>query len=182
MFRLVCVAVLALCAQAVSIQVVFENIGQSGISILAGGVKEGPGVEIADDNEGKEYFKAFIKKGEKAGEYARLGARFLIRGTDSKKGPGFRAALQIQKGQVLNGDDYPYRIVVTNIANEDKARSIELVHRGSEGADSKEYQWIDPGKTLQQVTHGSSFNAFDLRAHDHSPVVKFTLYDYKHEL
>jgi hypothetical protein len=133
--------------------------------------------------KGLESFQDYLEVGDKGGHMARFGSRFVIRGKDSNAGPGFRAAVQIQKGETVDGQDYPYTFVVTAIGQESSATpSVEIVHRGAGAPDAKEYRWIDPGHTIGQLTHSSAFNAFELRDGTRTPVVKITLFDVNDEL
>eukprot|EP00656_Telonema_subtile_P023749 TRINITY_DN2533_c0_g1_i1.p1 TRINITY_DN2533_c0_g1~~TRINITY_DN2533_c0_g1_i1.p1 ORF type:complete len:203 (+),score=56.27 TRINITY_DN2533_c0_g1_i1:158-766(+) len=180
MMKFVCFTVLALAALASAndFQLVFENTGnRDGISLYWSGVKEGPGAQIP--GSGLESFQSFLRAGEKDGHLAKYGSRFIIRGKDSKNGPGFRAAVQIQKGELNGGPDFPYTLVVTAIGNEVGAKPIELVHRGKKGVDSKEFRWVNPGTRIIHLTHGSDFNAYELRDSDHTPTVKIYIHDTK---
>merc|ERR1719424_342455 len=188
--KLTCVALcLAACANAKDFKLIFENTGSiSGFSLYWTGVKEGNGNQVPDslggiEQGGLEAFQSFLEVGDKAGHMARFGSRFVIRGKDTTSGPGFRAAVQIQKGHEKDGSEFPYTFVVTAIGHEDKAKAtVEIVHRGQGGADSKAYRWVEPGHTVGQLTHGSAFNAFELRDAKNSPVVKITLFDASDEL
>jgi hypothetical protein len=97
--------------------------------------------------------------------------------------------VQIQKGGEDGSSEaaYPYTIVVSAIGNEQGAKAVEIVHRGAnpdgaQASETKAYRWIEPGHTVSQLTHGSNFNAFELRNHANEPAVMITLHDYKEEL
>ena len=172
----------ALClatASATDFKIIFENVGaKDGCSIYFTGAKEGPGVQlytpVDEDKEekGLEYFQSFLEAGDKNAQLSKYGSRFVIRTPDSKVGPGFRAAVQVQKGE----GDFPFTFIATNIGNEPKGKSIELVHRGKEGPEAKEYLWIDAGQSVHQLTQGTQWNAFELRDVNKIPQIKMIIH------
>jgi hypothetical protein len=188
MMKLACIALLAACVQAKDFKVVFENTGAiSGLSLYWTGVKEGLGNEMPtnlsndeDDTEeqgGLESFQNFLGIGDKAGHMARYGSRFVVRGNDSADGPGFRAALQIQKGgETPEGVNFPYKIVITAIgaSESDLKANVEFVHRGATG---QEYMWIEPGHTIAHLTHGTQHNSFGLRDSNQTPQMQVTIFE-----
>jgi hypothetical protein len=182
-----CIALLAACVQAKDFKVVFENNGAiSGLSLFWTGVKEGLGNEIptsftdGEEQGGLESFQNFLEVGDKAGHGARYGSRFVVRGRDSADGPGFRAAIQIQKGgETPEGDFFQYKIVITAI-EEDGEANVEFVHRG--GATGQEYMWIEPGHTIAHLTDGSEHNSFGLRDGNQTPQIQVTIFEDEGEL
>jgi hypothetical protein len=181
MMKFATIALLTLTAgvAAKDFHLILENTGSlSGLSVYWSGIKEGQGSQIPTENKGMDTFLSFLEVADLDGQMAKFGSRFVIRGKDSKQGPGFRAAVQIQKGEEANGHKYPYSFVITNLAHENGAAPIELVHRG-EAKDTKAYSWIEPSHTVSQLTHGSEWNAFELRDEKNMPVLKITVHDAK---
>lgn len=156
---------------------VFENTGAiDGLSIYWDGVKEGDGVQIPDDLDGMgSTFQSFLEIADLDGHMAEYGSRFIVRGRDSKSGPGFRAAVQIQKGEIdtNSGHTFPYTFIVTNLM---ASKPIEMVHRGDKG---KAYIWIDPAESVPQLTEGTDWDAFEIRDDTNTPMLKITVHDPK---
>jgi len=185
MMKLACIVLLAACVQAKDFKIIFENIGAiSGLSVYFTGIKEGPGSEIPGSHDsshhdlppGLETFQNFLEVGDKAGLVGNLGSRYVVRGRDSKAGPGFRAAIQIQNGR----SGVPYKIVFTAIgAAEVTYANVELVHRGE--FDEKEYAWIEPGRSVGHFTQGNEPNAFELRNGNNTAQIKITLFEIDHD-
>ena len=127
------------------------------------------------DPDGAEAWVEQIGLEQKSGHYAKYGVRFVVRAqTSAISGPGFRAAVQIQKGE---GDDkFPYKIVFQALGTEPKRRAIELQH-GKAG--SEEHIWIEPGHHIAHFT--STGNKFVLRDHERKPVLRVTIWDNKND-
>ena len=174
--KLLVLEVLAVLANAQDFKVVFENIGEaSGISLYWTGTKEGLGSEMPDRG-GLESFKNYLQVGDKTGQRTNFGSRFVIRGKDSRSGPGFRAAVQFQKGET----QFPYKFVVTAIGEgEDEDPSVELVYHSHTGSDpgEKAREWIAPGQSVARVTHSKNHNHFEIWNRKNEPVVAITFAD-----
>jgi hypothetical protein len=189
MVNLATLTLLALTAgvAARDFHLVFENTGAiDGLSIYWNGVKEGDGVQIPDKHansqEADGIFEDFLEVADEAGHMAKFGSRFVVRGRNSKSGEGFRAAVQIQKGEHQDGHTFPYTFIVTNLMAD---KHIEMVHRGASatrGGDALAYNWIDPVESFHQLTDGTDLNAFELRDESYTPLLKMTVYDPKKDI
>jgi hypothetical protein len=167
--KLLCVATcakLVACVGDAKFKLIVTNTGiAGGASIYWTGMKEGKGFELPD-NPRIETFMSFVEVGESLGSNNKYGSRFLIRGGDSKGGPGFRAQIQIQKGDM----GFPYAIIVEAM---DKA--VEIAYRGESGTSS---HMVEPGESARLLAHGFDENSIQLGTAQGGPSkFKVALYD-----
>jgi hypothetical protein len=163
-----------------------ENTGTiGGASLYWTGIKEGIGEELPDEayigafvvNMNKvfdsdtfpcflEEFMEFLDIEEKYGSENFWGSRITIRGRDTKAGPGFRAAVQIQPGS--NG--FPYAMVVTAIGE-----AVDFRYRGENGASS---YLIEPSAHARLLAHGFDENSIELaNSNTGASAFKLIVYD-----